>query len=88
MVVRAMSAPQRCKDALRRTRSTVQYKIGTQYCTGELIVWQMTGTQVLRIRAEFTAFPESPVRKLSGCGRHFRPPHGVALTPVLRGPRA
>ena len=42
------SRPQRSKDALRRTRSTVQYKIGTQYCTGEVIVWQMTGSQILQ----------------------------------------
>ena len=35
-----------------------------------------------------TTFLRSPVRKLSGCDPHFRAPHGVALTPVLRGPRA
>ena len=81
------SRPQRSKDALRRTRSTVQYKIGTQYCTGEVIVWQMTGSQILHIRTEFTAFPRSPVRKLSGCDPHFRPPYGVAYCSDLRGPR-
>jgi len=82
------SRPQRSKDALKRTCSTVQYKIGTQYCTGELIVWQMTGTQILRIRTKFTAFPVSPARKLSGCDPHFRPPYGVAGCSDLRGPRA
>ena len=82
------SRPQRSKDALRRTCSTVQYKIGTQYCTGELIVWQMTGSQILHIRTKFTAFPVSPARKLSGCDPHFRPPYGVAHCSDLRGPRA
>ena len=82
------SRAQRSKDALRRTCSTVQYKIGTQYCTGELIVWQMTGTQILRIRTKFTAFPVSPARKLSGCDPHFRPSYGVARCADLRGPRA
>ena len=82
------SRPQRSKDALKRTCSTVQYKIGTQYCTGELIVWQMTGSQILRIRVSCTAFPVSPARKLSGCDPHFRPPYGVAGCADLGGPRA
>ena len=81
------SRPQRSKDALRRTRTTVQYKIGTQYCTGEVIVWQMTGSQILHIRTEFTAFPGSAVRKLSGCDPHFRPSHGVAHCADQRGAR-
>jgi len=48
----------------------------------------MTGTQILRIRTKFTAFPVSPARKLSGCDPHFRPSYGVARCADLRGPRA
>ena len=48
----------------------------------------MTGTQILRIRTKFTAFPVSPARKLSGCDPHFRPPYGVAGCADLGGPRA
>ena len=41
------SRPQRSKDALRRTRSTVQYKIGTQYWAGDWRTSQMTARLVL-----------------------------------------
>ena len=47
-----------------------------------------SGTQILRIRTKFTAFPVSPARKLSGCDPHFRPSYGVARCADLRGPRA